>query len=559
MVDARHALVADESESPGAAHKVGDVGRYRLIAELARGGMGIVYLALVRGPGGFNKLFVVKILKSHLAEDPKLVSMFLEEARLAAKLSHPNVVQTIEVGSDAGSHFIAMEFLDGQSLHRILARGRRTGSMMALPYQLHVMTHVLEALQYAHGVTDFDGTPLNLVHRDVSPQNVFLTYDGQVKILDFGIAKALDTSSDTRTGMLKGKIAYMAPEQAAGASIDRRADVFAAGVMLWETVVGQRMWDRALNDLQILHALSNGAIPRPRAAAPDLDVRLERIILKAIAFAPADRYASAAEMQLELELYQKDVGAPSFGAREVGRFVSELFAEERAQIKSVIDGQLRLLRRTSSGEYGRVDMPQLSPFTAPGGTPSGVQLAVSLGDPPVFESTRSAIDATSPFGAIRPSPAPPVAPGRTGAIVAVAVGLSLLVGGGAVFLLRSKLAGPPGSVATSQGLPAPSASAPTAPGTVETAAVALAPLSAETSSAAASSAPAPSAAPTILPRVGWGPARSNPAIIATNAATTATAPTPTATQPSAPAAASATATSTAHVRQQIDTSNPYGH
>ncbi|MGD0530409.1 MAG: serine/threonine-protein kinase, partial [Polyangiaceae bacterium] len=287
-------LPADELNPnlPIPSHKVVDVGRYRLIAELARGGMGIVYLALVRGPGGFNKLFVVKVLKEHMSEDPKLVFMFLEEARLAAKLNHPNVVQTIEVGSDRGQHFIAMEYLDGQSLHRIVARGRRTAVVFPQHFQLYVLMELLEGLQYAHGVTDFDGTPMRLVHRDVSPQNVLVTYDGLVKILDFGIAKALDSSNDTRTGMLKGKVAYMAPEQASGEPLDGRADVFAVGAMLWEAAVGDRMWSRTSNDLQILHALMNGTIPRPRDANPNIDPRLERMILKATSYRPADRHAS---------------------------------------------------------------------------------------------------------------------------------------------------------------------------------------------------------------------------------------------------------------------------
>jgi serine/threonine protein kinase len=307
-----------DRESPLPAHKVADVGRYRLIAELARGGMGIVFLALVAGPGGFNKLFCVKVLKGAMAEDRKLVSMFLEEARLAAKLNHPNVVQTIEVGSDDGQHFIAMEYLEGQSLYGIQSRGRRAENPFPLSYHVYVLVHLLEGLEYAHTATDFDGTPLHLVHRDVSPHNVFVTYDGRVKILDFGIAKALGSSNDTNTGMLKGKVAYMAPEQAAGEPLDGRADVFAAGVMLWDAVVGQRMWNRSLNDLQILHALMKGAIPDPREAKPDIDPRLERIILHATAVNAEDRYETAAEMQRDLEAYLDDPGTASFGARDIG-------------------------------------------------------------------------------------------------------------------------------------------------------------------------------------------------------------------------------------------------
>jgi serine/threonine-protein kinase len=171
----------------------------------------------------------------------------------------------------------------------VQSRGRRTGTPFPLHFHLHVLVHVLEGLQYAHTATDFDGTPLGLVHRDVSPHNVFVTYEGQVKILDFGIAKALGSSNDTNTGMLKGKVAYMAPEQAAGEPLDGRADVFSAGVMLWEAAVGQRMWNRSLNDLQILHALMKGNVPDARTANPDIDPGLERIILQATAVNAADR------------------------------------------------------------------------------------------------------------------------------------------------------------------------------------------------------------------------------------------------------------------------------
>jgi eukaryotic-like serine/threonine-protein kinase len=554
-------VVPDESEqgSLTGAHKVGDVGRYRLIAELARGGMGIVYLALVRGPGGFNKLFVVKTLKAHLAEDPKLVSMFLEEARLAARLSHPNVVQTIEVGSDGGTHFIAMEFLDGQSFHRVLARGRRTGANMPLSFHLYAMTHILEGLQYAHGATDYDGTPLNLVHRDVSPHNVFLSYDGQVKILDFGIAKALDSSNDTRTGMLKGKIAYMAPEQASGAQVDRRADVFAAGVMLWESVIGQRMWDRGLNDLQILHALSNGAIPRPRQAAPDLDPVLERVILKATSVAPSDRFASAGEMQVELEAFLKGLDAPAFGPRDVGKFVGDLFLEERGQIKGVIDGQLRVLRGTSSGEYGMVDMPKLSPLTAPSGTPSGVLLARPPHEPAPVDSTRAAaMDATSAFGSARRARLAAETPRRTGMWVAIVVAaVSLMVASVALVLLRGKPAAAPALVAPSA-VTSAAATLPVAPPPpADTTSALVAPAAIASGVGSASAAPVTTVSPPSVPRGTWLAPRGPQVAVAPAASAGSSPPAPTAAAP--PAVPAATATATAHVRQQIDTSNPYGH
>ena len=552
-------VIAEETEHDSllVTHKVTDIGRYRLIAELARGGMGIVFLALVRGPGGFNKLFVVKVLKAHLSDDPKLVYMFLEEARLAAKLNRPNVVQTIEVGSDGGRHFIAMEFLDGQSLHRVQARGRRTGTPFPLHYHLQILIQLLEGLQYAHGVTDYDGTPLGLVHRDVSPQNIMVTYEGQVKILDFGIAKAIDSSHDTRTGMLKGKVAYMAPEQAAGETVDRRTDLFAVGVMLWEAVVGQRMWNRTMNDMQILHALMSGALPKVRDARPDLDQRLERLVLKATATNSADRYSSAGEMQRDLESYLKDLAHPAFGARDIGRFVSDVFVDERAHIKFIIDAQLRLLRGTASGEYGVIELPMLSPIT---GTPSGVSTAT--GD---AERSREGSGAAMlvPAAPARNASQPTLLELRPRSSIwaFVALGAFLTTAGSVALVLRSNAArsstAAPADVApSSSAVAAGSAAASPAPG--------------QPSAREPPPPPEPPAAPAVadvpvekggragapVTRTWWHPARTQPA--ATPSVSAVVAPPATSPPPLAASKPPPEPTATAHIRQQIDT-NPYGH
>ncbi len=531
-------------QSPEVAHKVSDIGRYRLIAELARGGMGIVFLALVRGPGGFNKLFCVKVLRGQMAEDQKLVSMFLEEARLAAKLNHPNVVQTIEVGSDAGQHFIAMEYLEGQSLHSIQARARRMDMPFPLGYQLHVLVQLLEGLQYAHSATDFDGTPLRLVHRDVSPHNLFVQYEGQVKVLDFGIAKALDSSNDTNSGVLKGKIAYMAPEQAAGEPLDGRADIFSAGVMLWEAATGQRMWSRALNDLQILHALMKGTIPDPRAVAPDLDPRLEGIIRRATAVQIDERYPTAAEMQRDLEAHLRAMDTPSFGARDIGKLVSEAFAEDRARIRAVIEAQLGRLHGATSGQYATIDMPLLQESSGSGGgTPSGILRTNEPERPTVIEGLRSSSGMRNPMtrtGVSRQkrSRVPLVAAAVAGVAVVGAVGFTLL---------RRPAADP-----ASPPLPTAAPSSAPAAATVPSAAAQPSAVASETPPDVAG-APSPSASAEgstgrthPVPFVHWR-AHSTPAVGPTAVPTT-TAP-PSTPQPS----------STQHVRQQIDTSNPYGH
>jgi serine/threonine-protein kinase len=214
--------------------------RFRVIAELGEGGMARVHLALARGPSGVNKLVVLKTLRSHLANDPACLEMFIHEGRLAARLNHPNVVQTYEVNEDGGRQVMVMEYLEGQPLSHVYARGRKSGQL-PLEMYVRVLCDALAGLHYAHELADFDGKPLNLVHRDVSPQNIFVTFDGQVKILDFGIAKAaVNAPNQTETGVLKGKVRYMAPEQIAGEALDRRADIFAVGAILWEVLADEK-------------------------------------------------------------------------------------------------------------------------------------------------------------------------------------------------------------------------------------------------------------------------------------------------------------------------------
>jgi serine/threonine protein kinase len=330
------------------------LGKFKLIAELGRGGMSEVYLAVIAGPAGFNKLVVVKLIKGDLAEDPDFISMFLEEARLSARLSHPNIVQTNEVGEFGGRYYIAMEYLEGQAYSRILHRlGRDRG--LPLGMSLRILTEVLQGLHYAHELADFDGTALSVVHRDVTPHNVFVTYDGQVKVVDFGIAKAMNSSHETRTGMLKGKVGYMAPEQAKGERVDRRADIFSVGVMLWEAAVGKRLW-KGLNEVQILHQLLAGDIPSPRAMRPDISPRLEQIIMKAVAVDRDQRHSSSLELMGELEDLM-DSGSERATLREVGRLLSSTFEEERRKLKGIIEQQVAKSSMLATGLYQQVALP----------------------------------------------------------------------------------------------------------------------------------------------------------------------------------------------------------
>ena len=334
------------------------VGKFRLIAELGRGGMSEVYLAVVAGPAGFNKLTVVKLIKAELAEDPEFISMFLEEARLSARLNHPNVVQTNEVGQHGSRYYIAMEYLEGQPYSRIVNRmGRDRG--LPLGMNLRILSDVLAGLQYAHELRDFNGSALEVVHRDVTPHNIFVTYDGGVKVVDFGIAKAMNSSHETRTGMLKGKVGYMAPEQARGERVDRRADVFSVGVMLWEAAVGRRMW-KGYSEVQVLHQLMAGEIPRPRAMRADISENLEAIIMKSLALDRRERFASALEFQGALDELL-DAGTERTTLREVGRRVASAFDDERQKIKQIIEGQLAQQSQMQTGMYAHAQLPVFDP------------------------------------------------------------------------------------------------------------------------------------------------------------------------------------------------------
>lgn len=324
----------DASEGSVARH-----GRYRRIADIGRGGTASVHLAVVIGPGGFSKLVVIKSLLETLSNDPAIAEMFLDEARLAARLNHPNIVQTYEVGEEDGRQILVMEYLDGQPLSRLMSR-LASAPAMSLALHLKILCDTLAGLHHAHELEDFAGKKLGLVHRDVSPQNVFVTYDGQVKLLDFGIAKATAASRvQTETGVLKGKVRYMAPEHILGDAVDRRADVYAVGVMLWEAIAGKPLWD-GVPDIHVINSVANGEIPSLRATAPDVNPELERICTKAMAPEPADRYATAHEFQLDLECAASQVGN-AVKERDVGVYVAQRFADERLAMRATIDAQLR--------------------------------------------------------------------------------------------------------------------------------------------------------------------------------------------------------------------------
>ncbi len=336
-------------------------GKYRLIAELGHGGMADVFLAVQAGPSGsgFRKLTVVKRLRQNLADEPEFVAMLVDEARIAARLNHPNVVQTNEVGQVGNHYFIAMEYLDGQPLHRIQHRATQREKkgedpLITKDMQYIILMDTLAGLHHAHELCDYDGTPLQIVHRDMTPHNIFVTYAGQVKVVDFGIAKAVGRASETRQGVVKGKVRYMAPEQAIGQNIDRRVDIFSVGVMLWEVAAGRRMW-KDMDDLQIVQMLIGGQTPvSPRAVEPSVPEALDRICQKALSMKPEDRYATAEEFRADLEQYLSESRALVDARRKLTPALGELFTDKRTEIKSIIEKQLAALEEKASGEFQAV-------------------------------------------------------------------------------------------------------------------------------------------------------------------------------------------------------------
>lgn len=300
---------------------------YRPLRELGEGGMARIYLAYGQGSQGVGKLVVLKVMRES-ADDVAAREMFLEEARLSARLNHPNIVQVYEVVPSGEFPYMVMEYLDGKPLSKIRSGGHITQSML-----LTVLCEVLIGLHYAHELRDYNGTPLHIVHRDVSPHNVFVTYDGAVKVLDFGIAKTDAAMARTEAGQIKGKLAYMAPEQLLGETLDRRADIFAVGAMLWEVAVGGRVWEN-VSQANLMHRLANGDIPRPSQRAA-VDAELEAIILKAMAPDPKLRYATALEMQQALESYRRRTFGSST-TRAVGAALAATYEQEREDNRHVI-------------------------------------------------------------------------------------------------------------------------------------------------------------------------------------------------------------------------------
>lgn len=334
MVDRAHrpditssASSAGGDNGPISDSRVGTyfLGRYRVVDEIGLGGMASVHLARMDGLGGFQKWVAIKKIHSHLVQDESFIQMFLDEARIAARISHPNVATVFEVGQHERTYWIAMEYLHGEPLREVMRRTEELGAPMPPEIACRVIADAAEGLHSAHELLGKNGEQLQVVHRDVTPHNLFVTYDGTTKVVDFGIAKFASRMSSTLAGTLKGKLAYMSPEQVHGEALDRRTDIFALGVVLWELTTGQRLF-RMESDLDTLAKVQECAVPRPSSLVRGYPIDLEKIVMKALAKNRGERFKTARELSRALQSLLMRRGL-FIASDEVAAYVQSIFTE----------------------------------------------------------------------------------------------------------------------------------------------------------------------------------------------------------------------------------------
>jgi serine/threonine protein kinase len=328
------------------------LGRYKLLAQLATGGMAEIHLARQEGIKGFERLVVVKKILPHLAVEEAFLEMFFDEARIASLLNHPNIVQIYDLGQEGDDYFMAMEYLEGESLSFLEREARKKERYMSPALAAGIVAQVCDGLEYAHAFKNHEGQTMNIVHRDVSPQNIIVLFSGGVKLVDFGIAKATSQMHKTRAGSIKGKLSYLAPEQCLGKAVDHRTDVFSLGIILWELLTRRRLFKRD-NEGATLNAVMNEEIPKIRTVRPQVPVSLEAVAMRALQKLPENRFQSAGEMGAALRDYLLKTGEAA-GNAEISAFVNGALGERAQNKKSMLE------RLRTSGKK-EIDVTMLNP------------------------------------------------------------------------------------------------------------------------------------------------------------------------------------------------------
>ncbi len=304
-------------------------GKYLLLERLNVGGMAEVFVAKAFGVEGFERILAIKRILPTMAEDQEFINMFIDEARISVQLNHANIVHIHELGKYDDAYYIAMEYVPGRDLRTIVEHFRRDNGAMPVPQAVYIASKICEGLDYAHRRKDALGQELRIIHRDISPQNILVSYDGEVKLIDFGIAKAANRSQKTQAGILKGKFGYMSPEQVRGNPIDRRSDVFAVGVILYESLTGEKLFVGE-SDFSTLEKVRNAEVPRPRSLNPEIPAGLETIVMRALSREPDERYQWASELQEDLMKFLL-ARETLYSGKHLAAFMKELFPGELAR------------------------------------------------------------------------------------------------------------------------------------------------------------------------------------------------------------------------------------
>jgi serine/threonine protein kinase len=407
------------------------LGRYQLLSRLAVGGMAEVYLARQGELSGFKTLVVVKKVLPHLAVKPDFIAMFLDEARIASMLDHPNVVRITEVGRAGNEYFLAMELVQGKPLAAVLQQSEKAKTPIPHTLGALIVANAAAGLHHAHQLTDASGNLLGLVHRDVSPQNIMVSFEGSVKVIDFGIARALGRLGDTNSGSLKGKLGYMAPEQARGETVDARADIFSLGVVLWECVAGRRLFLRE-NELATLRAVVYEPVPSASKFA-EVDPALDAVIRRSVARNVEERFQTAEEMHIALEKWVFSAGGAS--SHDLSALMKSWFPSDYLQWQRA--ARLALDMQESDPPID-IAFPNLA-ANKTGHSRTGASRPEGSGSGPKFRSDSSS-RAFGPLGSTTPIQAVPDLRPRTLSKLAVplAVVLSVLAAGGAAYYYATK-------------------------------------------------------------------------------------------------------------------------